>query len=279
MRTIRAGSGKVRATPLEKGDHSHRLAQEAMGTVVEKKPGRRMRNGIKPAQSAAVSEMLNELNLTVESGARKLGISISPPNFPHMQIGIASTAPYCQNRWSVKAQEQMRATQEAGSTGKKGKQREKKDFKAAYEEAQYISREGWHGIPAASFRKACISACRVVGFKMAHAKLGLFIVPDGFDARDGTPLVKLNGKPQMRIHPVRNDNGSADLRARAFFDEWSAELTVRYDADMFTAQDIVNLLMRAGMQVGIGEGRPDSKESSGMDWGLFRLVEEKAEEK
>lgn len=274
MRTVRAGSGKVSATPTLKGDHSHQLAKEYYGTVEEKK---RRRGGNGNKASSELAELNEALGQGREVSPTKLGVTITAPNFPRLQVNIIGTAPYCQNRWSVKAQETMRATQEAGSTGKKGKQREAKDFQKAYEEAQYISREGWHGIPAASFRKACISACRVVGFKMTHAKLGIFVVPDGFDARDGTPLVRIKGKPQMRVHPVRNDNGSADLRARAFFDEWSADITMRYDSDMFVAQDIVHLLMRAGMQVGIGEGRPDSRESAGMDWGLYRLKEENEE--
>ena len=46
---------------------------------------------------------------------------------------------------------------------------------------------------------------------------------------------------------------------------------IRYDADMFAQEDIYNLMMRVGQQVGIGEGRPDSKNSAGMGWGLFDL--------
>lgn len=40
---------------------------------------------------------------------------------------------------------------------------------------------------------------------------------------------------------------------------------------MFSHNDIVNLMMRVGQQVGIGEGRPDSKNSAGMGWGLFDI--------
>ena len=43
------------------------------------------------------------------------------------------------------------------------------------------------------------------------------------------------------------------------------------DADQFSLTDITNLLSRVGAQVGIGEGRPDSKSSAGMGWGMFRL--------
>ena len=48
-------------------------------------------------------------------------------------------------------------------------------------------------------------------------------------------------------------------------------MRVRFDADQFTLTDVANLLMRVGMQVGIGEGRPFSKNSNGMGWGLFDL--------
>jgi hypothetical protein len=47
---------------------------------------------------------------------------------------------------------------------------------------------------------------------------------------------------------------------------------VSFDADQFALGDIGNLLVRVGMQVGIGEGRPDSKKSAGMGWGLFEVV-------
>jgi hypothetical protein len=41
--------------------------------------------------------------------------------------------------------------------------------------------------------------------------------------------------------------------------------------DQFTHQDVANLMTRVGLQVGLGEGRPDSKNSAGMGWGLFQI--------
>jgi hypothetical protein len=35
----------------------------------------------------------------------------------------------------------------------------------------------------------------------------------------------------------------------------------------------MNLMLRAGQQVGIGEGRPDSPNSNGLGWGRFALDE------
>lgn len=56
-------------------------------------------------------------------------------------------------------------------------------------------------------------------------------------------------------------------------------LRIRFDADLFTKTDIVNLIMRVGAQVGIGEGRPDSKDSAGMGFGLFEIITDEKEEK
>ena len=53
---------------------------------------------------------------------------------------------------------------------------------------------------------------------------------------------------------------------------WAAKLTVRYDTDQFKMNDVLNLVARCGMQVGIGAGRPDSKASAGCGFGLFRVV-------
>ena len=41
---------------------------------------------------------------------------------------------------------------------------------------------------------------------------------------------------------------------------------------MLTEEDVVNLMARVGMQVGIGEGRPDSKASAGLGNGLFQIL-------
>jgi hypothetical protein len=53
---------------------------------------------------------------------------------------------------------------------------------------------------------------------------------------------------------------------------WSAKVRVTFDLDQFSLQDVGNLMMRVGRQVGIGEGRPDSRNSAGMGWGLFDIA-------
>lgn len=200
-------------------------------------------------------------------------LAISAPNFKTAEFKIVGTAPYVQNRFSHKAMEMMKAKQEAGSTANKGKKREPKDFKACYEQAMHKTKDGKHGIPATAFRNAMVSACRMVGFKMTHAKLSVFVEADAFDPVDQTPLVFITkGKPEYFESATRNETGVADIRPRPMWRPgWEATVRVRFDGDQFQLQDVANLLMRVGTQVGIGEGRPDSKNSCGMGWGLFSL--------
>jgi len=199
-------------------------------------------------------------------------VTISAPKFETAEFHIIGTAPYVQAKFSAKARLAMHEKHVAGSTSAKGKKREARDFQADYEAAMHKAPDGWIGIPAPAFRNAMISACRMCGFQMTKAKLSIFAEADGFDADDGTPLVRItSGEPEYTELAVRNESGVADLRARPMWREWTATVRVRFDADQFTREDVANLLMRAGIQVGIGEGRPDSRKSAGMGWGLFIL--------
>jgi len=196
--------------------------------------------------------------------------NIKPVNFKTAIFLLTGTEPYVQHAFSAKARQEMKDKQLAGSTANKGKARDPKDFEECYRQSLHVSKDGWYGIPAASFRAAIISACRIVGFKMTLAKLSVFVPADGIDNNDGTPLIRITkGEPHSVEHMVRIQN-TTDIRVRGMFDPgWEAELSIRYDADQFTEADICNLLVRVGSQVGIGEGRPDSKTSAGMGWGLF----------
>ena len=199
-------------------------------------------------------------------------VQISAPDFRSIQLTIRGTAPLVINRFSAKAMQQMQETQEAGSTARSKKIRQPKDFDALFEDAKHVSDEGWEGIHAASFRNAAISACRACGFKMTHAKLAFSVIQDGFDRIDGAPLVKLiEANAEKWIAPTRNATGVIDLRSRPMYRNWKANLRIRFDGGMLTESDVVNLIARVGVQVGIGEGRPDSKNSAGLGFGLFEI--------
>lgn len=213
-----------------------------------------------------------EKRLTVSKTINQT-VQISPPKIETAVFEIVGTAPLVIHRFSQKAKSAMLATMVAGSVSKKGKKREPLDTDLAYNQARYISREGWDGFNVASIRCALISACRLVGFKMTIAKLSVFVEADGRDALEPEfGLIRIYGKPRKTEMIARVETGQAYITIRPSYDDWSAKVRVRYDAEQFTLQDVSNLLARAGEQVGIGEGRPDSKNSAGMGWGTFRIA-------
>ena len=207
------------------------------------------------------------------SSGKPSDVMITPPNFQEATIRIRGTAPLVMHAFSAKQQQVMEETQKRGSQAKKERKKAPKDFSALFERARHRAREGWDGIPAAAFRLAMIAACRTVGFAMTVSKMSIFIVADGYDRESGQPLVKITkGKPHEHRAPARNATGVIDIRARPMWDEWEAVVHLRWDADQFSASDAVNLLARAGAQVGILEGRPFSTNSAGCGWGTFEVV-------
>jgi hypothetical protein len=201
-------------------------------------------------------------------------ITITAPNMRMVTFHIIGTAPLVISRFPAKAMQAMMEKQAAGSTARGKKKRDAKDFDAAFNEARHISTDGWDGVHAGAFRSGMISACRLVNFKMTLAKMSVFVEPHGFDRIDGTPLVRILGPEPIRSDlPTRNATGVIDIRTRPMWREWEMDVTVRFDADQFTATDIANLMSRVGEQVGIGEGRADSKNSAGVGWGSFRIQE------
>jgi hypothetical protein len=200
---------------------------------------------------------------------------IREANMVRTSIKIKGTAPLVINKFSKKARDKMMADMSTPSAAKKGKAaRPPRDYDADFMGARHISEEGWDGISASAFRIAMIDACRTVNAVMTRAKLSLRIIADGIDKDEGTPLVKIVSKngPEKNESLVRNDNGGADVRIRPMWRDWAATVQIEFDADMITGDSIVNLLDRAGRQVGICEGRPFSKDSCGMGWGTFEVV-------
>jgi hypothetical protein len=208
------------------------------------------------------------------SGRTDRSVIIHPPKFEEATVHIRGTAPYVQNKFSEKSRQKMIETQRLGQQSRKNKMREPRDFDANYHAAMHVSKDGWSGIPCSAFRNGAISGCKAVGFKMTVAKLSLFVQPDGFDADDGTPLVRITkGEPSPHFAAAGNSNGGTDIRCRPMWREgWEAKVRIRWDADQFSASDVVNLLARVGIQVGIGEGRHDSRKSAGLGWGTFEVV-------
>lgn len=199
-------------------------------------------------------------------------VSIKPPNFGLAEFHVRGIAPLVIHRFSAKTKKQMKDKMETGKAASSKRNREARATDDLYEEARYRSPEGWDGFNASSIRAAMISACRLVGFKMTLAKLSVFVEAEGRDATEPQiPLIRIIGEPTKQEDMARVETGQPYVTVRAAYHDWQAKIRIRFDADQFTIEDVTNLMSRVGLQVGIGEGRPDSKNSAGMGWGLFQI--------
>lgn len=211
-------------------------------------------------------------DLSLDAQLGKIVVTIKPPKFIVAEFSIKGIAPLVIHRFSAKTKNEMRQKMEEGKSASSKKNREAKSTDDLYQQARYTSADGWDGFHAASIRNAMISACRLVGYKMTLAKLSVFVESDGVDATEPQiPLVRIYGKPVKQEDMARVETGQPYVTVRAAYHNWSAKVKIRYDADQFSQDDVGNLLARVGLQVGIGEGRPDSKNSAGMGWGLFEV--------
>jgi hypothetical protein len=234
----------------------------------------RSKKALASSQSGEVIKLTSTQRAAKQAatGKPETKIVITPPKLATATVTIIGKAPYLQNRFSSDNRDKMMEAQKAGSAAKRTrKAKAPKDFEKVYRGSMHVAQAGWHGIPCTALRNAMIDACRLTEMDMVRAKMCIFIVEQGLDKENLEPLVKIDGKPQMHIERVKVGMGSTDLAARAMFVKWSSTFEITWDDDVFHAQDIMNLLSRAGWQVGIGAGRPFSKMSGGTGKGTFEV--------
>jgi hypothetical protein len=184
----------------------------------------------------------------IESAAPKAGKPIVVPRFDirTIQVKLVGDAPLICHAWSEKAKRQMLNKQMmVASEGK-----EAKDPQADFESSLYRLPDGGYGFPAIAFKAAAVTACTSLGKSVTkvQARQAFHVVGD---------MVRIEGTPTMREDMVRIGMGTADIRYRGEFREWSCVLTIRYNARVLSDEQIVNLLNTAGFAVGVGEWRPE----------------------
>lgn len=173
-------------------------------------------------------------------------ITIPQIEIERMVIKVIGDSPLIVHRWSEKAKKEMLDKQM--KVAKKG--REAKDPQRDFEESIYHHPDGGYGFPSIAFKCAAVDACRFTdGTKMTVAR-GAFHVEGEYVAIKG-------GKPEPREDMVRVGMGTADIRYRAEFKEWSADIPIAYNKHALSREQIVNLFNLAGFGVGVGEWRPE----------------------
>lgn len=103
---------------------------------------------------------------------------------------------------------------------------------------------------------------------MSQAKQALFF-SGVYTPADPQQLVEIEGEPTMRQDTVRlaGIGRTSDLRFRAQFVEWRADLQVTFVSSMLSTDSVLSLIDAGGMCCGVGEWRVER----GGDFGKYRI--------
>lgn len=224
-------------------------------------------------QTANLTSKARGPKLFVPKPSNGESVRIKAPDIRLAKFEITGTTPLVVHRFSTKAKKEMLDKMIKPPARGAKPERKPLDQEAQYNEARYMSKDGWDGFNAAAVRCAMISACRLTNAKMTLAKLSIFIEADGLDKDEPQyNLVRIYGDRQRLDAIGRLDSGAPNPVSRPMYFPWRATLRIRYDADQFKLDEVANLLNRVGQQVGLCEGRYDSKNSAGQGWGCFALT-------
>lgn len=203
-------------------------------------------------------------------------VEIRPLEIQHARIRIVGDTPLIMHAWSEKAKRAMLEKQ-TGAT--KTKAREPKnpveDFirsmywltpmpeemtEAAFDAA--IVNGARFGFPVTAFKQAAISAAYRLGWtKDKMSMRGAFFI-------DGDPNQMLeiqSDPPVMREDMVTVGMGTADIRYRGEFRNWSADMSISYNASgQYSFEQIINVINAGGYVCGVGEWRPERDGQYGM---------------
>ncbi len=198
-----------------------------------------------------------------------VGIELPKLDIRLMEVVVMGDSPLIVHAWSQKAKLEMLGKQMKQAKGAK----EAKDPRADFEASLYKLAGGGYGFPSVGFKNAAVTACTsVAGITKVAARQAFHILGEDVDVQgafEGTKarnnLVRIEGgEPQMRADMVRVGMGTADLRYRGEFADWHAKLLVRYNGNVLSESQILNILNVAGFAVGVGEWRPEKDGMSGM---------------
>lgn len=178
--------------------------------------------------------------------ASTTNVTLPPLQIAALTVTIIGDTPLIVHRWSEKAKKQMLDKQmKKASAGKEAKDPEK-DFR----ESLYVLGDGQYGFPIIGFKASAVTACTSIGSMTKVAARQAFHMEGEFATINGC-------EPTMREDMVRVGMGTADIRYRGEFRDWWTQLDVRYNANVLSAEQILNLLQTAGFAVGVGEWRPE----------------------
>ena len=196
-------------------------------------------------------------------------IEIKPLDIKEVPIKIVGDTPLIVHAWSEKAKRMMLEAQMKTTKTKAKELRDPYDDfiqsmywikgkpeKSTPEEFEKSVRNGakW-GFPVGAIKMAGNSAAYRLGWVKNQMGLrGSYFLRTNY----GEYAEIISDTPIMREDMVRVGMGSADLRYRAEYNNWSMNLILEYNASgEHTLEQIINVLNAGGYVCGLGEWRPE----------------------
>lgn len=188
-----------------------------------------------------------------------VNVGIPKPNIKTVQFVVKGTRPLIYHKWQEKAKKQIRDKQQ-----KKVKSKDIRDSEQEYLDSFYYDASGNIAFPAINIKNSMVGATRFIDdIPMTVVRGAIFVRGDV----DGMIPVRYKEKIK-REDMVRVMRGGADLRYRGQLNDWEMTIQVEFNANVFSADMVTNLLLTAGFSQGLGEWRP---EKNG-DYGTFEIV-------
>lgn len=195
-------------------------------------------------------------------------VEIRPLDNKQVKVQIIGDTPLIVHAWSDKAKKMMLEAQQKVTKTKA------KDIRDPYDEfinsmywltekpestveafEQAVANDAKWGFPVGAIKMAGNSAAYRAGWVKNQMQLrgSYFLKTEWGD------MAEIKGDaPIIREDMVRIGMGSADLRYRAEFRNWSMEMILEYNASgELTLEQILNVMNLGGYSVGIGEWRPE----------------------
>lgn len=184
--------------------------------------------------------------IALSTAGQQTGIVIPQLNTEVFQMTLVGDSPLICHAWSEKAKKQMLDKQMKKATTAKAAKDPHQDFL----ESLYHLPGGRYGFPATALKACAVGACASVqNLTKVLARSAFFIECE---------MVEIKGsKPVMREDMVKISMGTSDIRHRGMFEKWWIDVEIRYNRDVLSKAQIINLFDIGGFGIGLGEWRPE----------------------
>ena len=129
-----------------------------------------------------------------------------------------------------------------------------------FEKAKHFARKGkdiFEGFPAYGFKKAALRGAKSNGMVMKDVQGQFHVIGDD----DTQQYVRIFGRSEPLKDMPKNRMGQRVIKYKALYPEWKAILTIMYDSNALSLDDMYTIFHLGGFICGVGNKRPGSEHS------------------